>query len=170
MQPSNAQEQNASFQRKGETRMKIDHTTRYPAALKLAIGVLIATCVFTTAATAQPSFAGRFTLPYEVRWGQAVLPAGDYVIRMDSTASPAKISRADGSNAGIFTGPPLVEDSRASGMYLTVTNQANRRTVRSLNLPQLGKVIVFAPLTKSEREAYAKAGQINTVPVVTAKK
>jgi hypothetical protein len=39
-----------------------------------------------------------------------------------------------------------------------------------LNLPELGKVIVFAPLTKSEREAYAKAGHINTVTVVTAKK
>ena len=150
--------------------MKIDHTTRYPAALKLAIGVLIATCVFTTAATAQPSFAGKFTLPYEVRWGQAVLPAGDYVIRMDATASPAKITPANGSSAGVYTEYPLVEDSHMSGVYLTITNHANQRRVRSLNLPQLGKVIVFAPLTKSEREAYAKAGQINTVPVVTAKK
>ncbi len=150
--------------------MKIDHTTRYPAALKLAIGALIATCVYTTAANALPSFAGKFTLPYEVRWGQAVLPAGDYVIRMDTTASPAKISPADGRSAGVYTEYPLVEDSHSSGMYLTITNQENQRRVRSLNLPQLGKVIVFAPLTKSEREAYAKAGQINTVPVVSAKK
>lgn len=150
--------------------MKIEHATRYPTSLKLLLGVVIATFVFTAAANAQPSFTGKFTLPYEVHWGQALLPAGSYVIRMDSTASPAKISPANGSSAGVYTEYPRVEDSHASGMYLTVTNQANQRRVRSLNLPQLGKVIVFAPLTKSERETYAKAGQINTVPVVTAKR
>jgi hypothetical protein len=149
--------------------MKIKHATS-PASLRLLLGVVIATFVFTAAANAQPSFAGKFTLPYEVRWGQAVLSAGDYVIRMDATASPAKISPANGSSAGVYTEYPLVQDSHTSGMYLTITHEANQRRVRSLNLPQLGKVIVFAPLTKSEREAYAKAGQINTVPVVTAKK
>jgi len=149
--------------------MKIKHATS-PATLRLLLGVVLAAFVFTAAANAQPSFAGKFTLPYEVRWGQAVLPAGDYVIRMDSTASPAKISPANGSSAGVYTEYPLVEDSHMSGVYLTITNQANQRRVRSLNLPQLGKAIVFAPLTKSEREALAKAGQIDTVPIVTAKK
>ena len=150
--------------------MKIKHATQYPASMRLLLGVVIATFVFTAAANAQPSFTGKFTLPYAVRWGQAVLPAGDYVIRLDSTVSPAKISPANGSSAGVYTEYPLVEDSHMSGVYLTITNHANQRRVRSLNLPQLGKVIVFAPLTKSEREAYAKAGQINTVTVVTAKK
>jgi hypothetical protein len=149
--------------------MKITHMTT-PASVRLLLGVVIATFVFTAAANAQPSFAGKFTLPYEVRWGKAVLPAGDYVIRMDSTASPAEISPANGSSAGVFTEYPLVEDSHMSGVYLTITNNANQRRVRSLNLPQFGKAIVFAPLTKSEREVLAKAGQINTVPVVTAKK
>lgn len=150
--------------------MRIDYTTRYPGAFKLLMGVLIATCAFAAAANAVPTFAGKFTLPYDVRWGQTVLPAGDYVIRMDSTGSPALISPADGSRAGVFTEPPFAEDSHSSGTYLTITNQENQRRVRSLNLPELGKVIVFAPLTRSEREALAKAGQINTVPVVTAKK
>jgi len=149
--------------------MKIKHATS-PATLRLLLGVVLAAFVFTAAANAQPSFAGKFTLPYEVRWGQAVLPAGDYVIRMDSTASPAKISPANGSSAGVYTEYPLVEDSHMGGLYLTITNHANQRRVRSLNLPQLGKAIVFVPLTKSEREALAKAGQIDTVPIVTAKK
>jgi hypothetical protein len=150
--------------------MKIKHATQYPASLRLLLGVVIATFVFTGAANAQPSFAGKFTLPYEVRWGQAVLPAGDYVIRMDATASPARITPANGSSAGVYTEYPLVQDSHTSGTYLTITHETNQRRVRSLNLPQIGKMIVFAPLTKGEREAYAKAGQINTVPVVTAKK
>jgi hypothetical protein len=45
--------------------------------VETAIPVLIATCVFTTAANALPIFAGKFTVHYEVHWGQAVLPAGD---------------------------------------------------------------------------------------------
>jgi hypothetical protein len=150
--------------------MKIKHATQYPSSLRLLLGVLIATFVFTAAASAEPTFAGKFRLPYEVHWGQAVLPAGDYVIRMDATASPAKITPANGSSAGMYTEYPLVQDSHTSGMYLTITHETNQRRVRSLNLPQFGKVIVFAPLTKSEREAYAKAGQVNTVPVITAKK
>jgi hypothetical protein len=150
--------------------MRIEYATRYPASLKLLLGVVIATFVFTAAANAQPSFVGKFTLAHEVHWGQAVLPAGDYFIRMESTASPAKISPADGSGAGVYTEFPLIEDSHTGGTYLTITNEANQRRVRSLNLPQIGKMVVFAPLTKSEREAYAKAGQITTLPVVTAKK
>jgi hypothetical protein len=149
--------------------MKIKHVTS-ETSLRLLLCLVMATFVFTAAANAQPSFAGKFTLPYEVRWGQAVLPAGDYVIRMDSTASPAKISPANGSSAGAFTMSPVLEDSHSAGTYLTITNQGNRHRVRSLNLPELGKLVIFAPLTKTEREELAKEGQINTVPVVTAKK
>lgn len=140
-----------------------------PTSLKLLLGVLITTCVFTAAANAQPSFAGKFTLPHEVRWGQAVLPAGEYFIRMDSTAAPAMISSASGSMA-VYTESPISADNERGGTYLTIMTQGNERRVRSLNLPQLGKLVVFAPLTKSEREELTKAGQINTVPVLTAKK
>jgi hypothetical protein len=42
--------------------------------------VLMAACLLGSPAKAQASFQGKFTLPYEVHWGQATLPAGDYVI------------------------------------------------------------------------------------------
>ncbi len=44
------------------------------------------------------------------------------------------------------------------------------RRVRSLNLPQTGRVLIYEPLTKAEREQLAKAGQIQAVPVVIARK
>ena len=149
--------------------MKIDRTTRYPAALKLAIGVLIATCVFTTAANALPSFAGRFTLPHAVQWDHAVLPAGDYFVRMNSAAGPAMITSASGGWS-VYAQFQAIADREAGGTYLTITTLGNQRKVRSLNLPELRKLVIFSPLTKTEREEFAKAGQINTVPVVTAKK
>ena len=151
-------------------KIKIGRATQYPASWKLLLGLAFVTLVLAAGANAQPSFAGKFTLPFEVRWGRAVLPAGDYFIRMEATASPARIIPANGSSAAVYTEYPLVQDSHSSGTFLTITHEGNQRRVRSLNLPQIGKTIVFAPLTKGEREAYAKAGQINTVPVVTAQK
>lgn len=138
-----------------------------PTMLQLCVGILATTCLLATAANAQPSFAGRFTLPYEVHWGHAVLPPGDYLIRMDSTAATAVISSKDGSMTA-FTQIPTIADSNAPDRCLTITNSGNERRVRTLNLPEMKKVVIFAPLTKQEKEALAKAGSTKTVPVVTA--
>jgi hypothetical protein len=149
-------------------KMKIVNATPIPISLKLLLAAVIATCVFTAAANAQPSFIGKFTLPHEVRWGQATLPAGDYFIRMDATG-PGIVRSANGAKT-VFLNPPIVADSERGGSYLTITTQGNERTVRSLNLPEIGKSVIFMPLTKSERELLVKTRQIDSLPVVTAKK
>jgi hypothetical protein len=149
--------------------MKNRYALQHPTSWKLFLGVLVATCAFAAAGYAQPIFLGKFTLPKEVHWGQAVLPAGVYYIRMDSMAAHAVVSSAGGDRT-IFTRPPIIADSKQAGTFLTLTTMGTERTVRSLNLPELGKSVIFAPLTKSEQEELAKAGQSNTVPVVTARK
>ena len=147
--------------------MRTKHAIQHATSWRLALGILIATCAFAAAANAQPSFAGKFTLPFEVHWGQAVLPAGNYSIRM-GPAGPVEISATDGTRK-IFTVPRVVADSETGSTCLRITSSGNERTVRSLNMPELGKMVIFAPLTKAEREA-AKAGQADTLPVVSAKK
>lgn len=42
-------------------------------------------------ATAQQDESGKFTLPVEVRWGTAVLPAGDYRFSTDSLTAATKV-------------------------------------------------------------------------------
>jgi len=138
-------------------------------AIRLLAILTLGVCAFAASANAQPSFVGKFTLPYEVRWGQAVLPAGDYSIRMDSLAAMAKVSSASGSTT-LYTQLPIIADSEKGGTYLTITTQGDERKVRSLNLPEIGKSMIFAPLTKAERELLAKAGQVQTVPLFAAKK
>jgi hypothetical protein len=39
-----------------------------------------------------------------------------------------------------------------------------------VNLPAIGMSLVFDPLTKTEREMFAKAGHIDAVPVISARK
>jgi hypothetical protein len=149
--------------------MKIKSTIQHSTSLKLLLSMLMAICMFSAAANAQPRFVGKFTLPYEVRWGQAVLPAGNYFIRIESMAAPARII-SEGGGRTVFMKPPILADSERGGTYLIVTAQGNERRVRSLNLPEIGKSVIFTPLSKSERETVAKAGQLDTVSVITAKK
>jgi hypothetical protein len=149
--------------------MKNSNNTRHSITAKLILGVLFATCAFTVAANAQPSFEGKFTLPYEVHWNHAVLPAGEYSIRVDAKGMPAVVQSTNtGESVNTYT--PIVTDLEKGFARLTITIRGNERRVRSMNLPGVGKSLIFDPLTKTEREMFAKAGQIDAVPVMTARK
>jgi len=141
----------------------------YVRSFGLFLGVLLVSCAFSAVANAQASFVGKVTLPYEVHWGRAVLPAGNYSIRMESPNGMAKISSAT-RNVTVHTNLPTIADNESGGTYLTITTQGKERRVRSLNLPELRKLVIFAPLSKSEREYFAKSGQMTTVPVIVAQK
>ena len=52
--------------------------------LKLAVAAAIVTGVSVGSARAQ-SLKATFTLPYEVQWGKAVLPAGPYTVTAPSS-------------------------------------------------------------------------------------
>ena len=130
---------------------------------------MLATCVFTVAANAQPSFEGKFTLPYEVHWNHAVLPAGEYSIEVDAKGMPT-VLHSKTSNRSVYTNIPILADGEKGAACLTVTIRGNERRVRSVNLPQIGMSLIFEPLTQTEREMLAKAGKIDAVPVVIARK
>lgn len=149
--------------------MKTVHRSQHSTSWRLLLSVFVAACAFAAAAYSRPIFIGKFTLPYEVRWGQAVLPPGVYYIRMDSIADQVVVVSAGGQRT-MFMKPPIIADSKQAGTSLTLTTTGNERRVRSLNLPEIGKSAIFAPFTRSEKEALAKAGQSNTVTVVTAEK
>ena len=142
---------------------------RYLSAMRLLMIVTLITCAFAVAGNAQSSFIGRFTLPYEVHWGTVALPAGDYSITMDSFGAPILIRSASGE-AKMFASIPVRADSEKGPACLFITVRGNERIVRSLNLPQLGTSFIYEPLNTTERELLAKEGQIQSVPVSTARK
>jgi hypothetical protein len=132
--------------------------------------VLFSIVVGAVAANAQATLHGKFELASETRWGKAVLPAGAYSLTIDSTQQPVRIiiQAVNGNTAAMAFAETSV-DAAPGGSYLFITGSGADRMVRSLNLPQLGRSLVYEPLTKRERETlYTTVSQ--TVPVQMAKK
>jgi hypothetical protein len=97
-------------------------------------------------ADAAPLYRGRFTLPYEVRWGRTVLPAGDYLLRFQDIGLRVFVM-IRGTKSGKEIGFPVpLADSYAKGTSaLLIADEGNRRVVHSLRVPELGKVFVYDP-------------------------
>lgn len=70
--------------------------SNFKRILTIAALGLIAVCASANPASAQDVFKGSFTLPNDVRWANANLPAGDYTFTLKSVALPTRI---------IVTGP-----------------------------------------------------------------
>jgi hypothetical protein len=103
-------------------------------------------------ANAQNALSGKVQFPSEVRWGKAILPAGEYSLSIPSMQRPVRmfINSMDGKVGAIALADP--SDVKPGGSYIFITGTGSDRQVRSVNLPQLGVSLVYAPLTARERE------------------
>ena len=140
----------------------------------LFVAVALSALAFAGGVKAQasfggPLFSGKFTLPYEVHWGKAVLQPGNYVINMRDIQSAATVWSAD-LRHGFFLPPPILSHSEKGPTKLTVSIRGDERIVTSMNVPDIGYSFTFKPLTKADRELLAKASQVQAVPITTAKK
>jgi hypothetical protein len=127
-----------------------------------AVGTL---CLFGSLASAQSAIKGEFTLPFEVHWGRAVLPAGQYSFDMASLRTPEVIQvRGEGVNVMLMaqaTGDrPTPTDSA-----LVLVRQGDKSVVRSLRLAPLGISLYYAA-PKGEAATMAQVpGVMQRVPV-----
>lgn len=132
--------------------------------------VLFSMALTAVAANAQAALHGKFQLTSQTRWGNTTLPAGEYSFVFESTQRPLVIviRSQDGKNAAMVLAETSVTSAPGSS-YLFLTGNGSDRTVRSMNLPQLGALLIYKPLTKRERETlHATVSQ--TVPVRIATK
>jgi len=126
---------------------------------------LLAICFNAGNANAQ-AVQGKFTLTFAARWGQVILPAGDYSFSMDSVGNPCPITLYRGKN-GVSVILAQAQDKKDSGRAeLTVV----RGTVRTLSLPELGVVFQYAPQHHKYLTAPDEREIAQIVPVVTTGK
>ena len=103
------------------------------------VAVGIATfCVNARPASAQAAVRGHFTLPNEVRWQGATLPAGDYTFSIKSVSGPAQMELI-GPNGGTFIAALTSSRSEVSGRSaLILEYHAGTRVVRQMYIAPLG--------------------------------
>ena len=136
------------------------------------IGLLISLLSATVAESA-PLYRGKFTLPYSVRWGSAVLPAGEYQLKFRDVQTSVFVVLQDAKTGKDVAYLLPVTNSDAQGTSaLVIADEGKQRVVHSLRLAELGKVFIFEPALArgvgDVREAHTHTMQ--TLPRVAMKK
>ncbi len=86
---------------------------------------------------------GSFTLPCEVRWNSAVLPAGHYTFTIESTALPARMILR-GANGSIFIQTMALSDhSTNQHSALTIERRGGTCFVKELYLSDRGRHFLY---------------------------
>lgn len=105
------------------------------------------------------SYQGKFTLPFEARWGSAVLPAGDYTFTVPSaTRAPFFLYLRGGGKTAIIHA--LVADPQEVSDHsrLTVVNTGGSQVIRTLEAGEVGLTFVYA-VPKAARRQLAQNHQ-----------
>ena len=119
--------------------------------LKLAVATAIAVGLSVGSASAQPLVKGTFTLPYEVHWGKAVLPPGQYSITIDDARRPSLVSNTlTGERRAFVMARALSDAMKGQPTALLITKIENERFVRSFNWREGNQSFIYRVLTKTE--------------------
>jgi len=138
--------------------MKTNRSYTVVGNLVLALAGVLA---FAGLASAQ-NVAGKFTLPFEARWGVATLPAGDYQFTMERVTSPAMIKVYRQTKCVALILSPDRAPLSTGRAALTIVRTRDGNTVRELALPEEWMVLHF-PNPKPGRVSAAAERQIAEV-------
>ena len=164
------QSQETKISHRGLTeKEEVSMTSLRNRMLVTAALALAAICASAVPASAQSASAGSFTLPNDVRWQGATLPAGDYTFRMDSVATPNRII-LDGPN-GYESVSAIVADKDARGgkSSLTIVRHGSRAFVHDLYLAKIGLRLQYH-VPKAPKEKQLAQGPVTTEHILVAMK
>jgi len=136
----------------------------------LALGLLVS-FLWASVANAAPRYRGRFTLPYEVRWGQAVLPAGEYLLRFEDLQTRVflVIQDAKSGKEVAYLAPKTKSEAQGKSALL-IAEVGNQQVVHSLRLAELGEVFIYEPALARGAEDVREAHKVQTLPIVAVKR
>ena len=106
-------------------------------------------------------FQGKFTLPSEVHWGLATLPAGDYSFELDAANPKGLVGVCRGRQTVAFVSPLGYGDSESKRSVIVV----EAGIVRKLSLPQIGMDLSFAAHKPAHRAAPQEEVLAQIIPV-----
>jgi hypothetical protein len=129
---------------------------------------LAAVCATATPATAQGVYKGSFTLPREVRWQNATLPAGNYTFEMKSLEASSLI-RLNGPKGSQFI-PALVANEKTSEQsMLVIETRGSVSAVTELRLSGIGRSLRYAT-PKAPKDVELAQGPVTREQVLVVMK
>ena len=137
----------------------------------LFLAAMAASLILASAARAQETFVGKFTLTSPVSWGKSTLTPGTYSIRIVSTERPVKasISRDDSTSSfAIMVWSNVTGDYRNGSNALRLKVRKGALVVDSLVLADLKSVLFYEP--SAAQESVEEARVDCSVPALVAKK
>ena len=142
-----------------------------PSTLQLLTLGLLISLLCASVAQAAPLYGGKFTLPYAVRWGQHVLPAGEYQLRFRDVQTSVFVVIQDAkSGKDVAYLMPVTKSEARGTSALLIANDGDHRVVHSLRLAELGEVFIFEPALAHGVSDVRQADTMQTLPVVAMKK
>lgn len=127
---------------------------------------LTAFSLLPTAAVAEDA-RGKFTLAREIRWGSAVLPAGDYTYSVEHHAAGTVVLRSlnGGPNAIVLASSSSVVDP-TTAPRLVLTQRGQEWVVTSMIVGGEGEELYFAPSVRAiipqEAKQPARVAEVST--------
>lgn len=107
-----------------------------------------------------------FNLPFQARWGRAVLPPGEYTLSVPSAVSGIQVFTLTGNGKTVLFAPSGISyGTQSDRSYLELVNAGGVYTVREFNFGVTGKSFRF-PVPKTA--ANDKGGKATTVAVTEA--
>jgi hypothetical protein len=136
----------------------------------LTLGLLVS-FLWVGVANAAPLYRGRFSLPHQVRWGQAVLPAGEYLVKFADVQTRVFVVIQDAKSGKDVAYLTPVTNGKAQGTSaLLIANDGDQRVVHSLRLAELGEVFIFEPALARGVGDVREAHTMETLPLLATKK
>jgi hypothetical protein len=112
--------------------------------MKSVLVALVLTCLAAGTASAQARYTGKVTLPFEVRWGKTMLPAGEYRFQVLAGGGFLTAINAVGGKRSALAAPIAVDEVAFSAAdSLLLTKDGGQWGVREVRLPSQGRSLTY---------------------------
>jgi hypothetical protein len=137
--------------------------------VKVMFWAVLAAGLSAGLASAQNVIHGKFTLPFQARWGADVLLPGDYTFEIDTAKRPYIVAVRQGDRGVALARANSVEQGETSGHSALVTVRTGRKyRIWMLHLAEAGLTLDYTPL-KAERPILAQEPVlIRRLPILMA--
>ncbi|MBI1939888.1 MAG: hypothetical protein HYS33_00110 [Acidobacteria bacterium] len=131
--------------------------------LSLAAGIVA--MLFAASVARAEEYRGTFTLPIEVRWGNATLPPGDYTFVLEADKFP-QLATIRGEKTAAMVMPTRGAGPATSGKSALILIRAgNQGFVRQLRLVEAGLAFNYGPPLPKGRLLAQGPELIQRIPV-----